>query len=90
MVLLLCFVAAGVAIGGVETAEHTAIAVHAPSDVRGSAFGVLAAVQAFGNLAASSVAGILWTTVSPAAAFSFAAALTTAAVVAFIPVLRRP
>lgn len=88
--LSLSFVAAGVAIGCVETAEHTAIAVHAPVDVRGSAFGVLAAAQAFGNLAASSIAGVLWTVVSPVAAFTFAAALTTAAVIAFIPALRRP
>lgn len=59
--LLACFAAAGVAIGCVETAEHTAVAVHAPTDVRGSAFGLLAAAQAFGNLAASSIAGIVWT-----------------------------
>jgi hypothetical protein len=58
--------------------------------VRGSAFGVLAAAQAFGNLAASSIAGVLWTVVSPVAAFTFAAALTTAALIAFIPALRRP
>ncbi len=67
------FALAGVGIGCVETAEHAAIATHAPDDIRGSAFGLLAAVQSFGNLAASSIAGILWTLVSPAAAFVYAA-----------------
>src|SRR5215213_3033601 len=45
------FVAAGVAIGCVETAEHAAVAALAPVELRGSAFGLLAAVQSFGNLA---------------------------------------
>lgn len=85
-----CFVAAGVAIGCVETAEHAAVAAHAPQAVRGSAFGLLAATQAFGNLAASSVAGILWTLVSPVAAFAYAAALCLAALAALVPPLRAP
>ena len=41
------FVAAGVAIGLVETAEHAAVAALSPPELRGSAFGALAAVQAF-------------------------------------------
>jgi MFS family permease len=45
------FLAAGVAIGCVETAEHAAVAALAPVELRGSAFGLLAAVQSFGNLA---------------------------------------
>jgi hypothetical protein len=40
-------------------------------DVRGSAFGLLAAVQSFGNLAASGVAGLIWAAVSPEAAFAY-------------------
>jgi MFS family permease len=64
-VLLLAFVLAGVGIGCVETAEHAAVAVAAPADIRGSAFGLLAAVQSFGNLAASGIAGLIWTLVSP-------------------------
>lgn len=78
-VLAVCFVAAGVAIGCVETAEHAAVARLAPEDLRGSAFGLLAGVQSFGNLVASSVAGLLWTVVSPAAGLLFAAALMTIA-----------
>ncbi|MEJ7721848.1 MAG: hypothetical protein WKF58_16110 [Ilumatobacteraceae bacterium] len=55
-VLLPWFVLAGIGIGCVETAEHTAVATHAPEHLGGSAFGLLAATQSFGNLAASAVA----------------------------------
>ena len=70
--------AAGVGIGFVETAEHAVVARLAPPGIRGSAFGLLAAVQSFGNLAASAVAGALWTLASPAAAFVFLAAAMAA------------
>jgi MFS family permease len=72
-VLLLAFVLAGVGIGCVETAEHAAVAIAAPADIRGSAFGLLAAVQSFGNLAASGIAGLIWTLASPEAAFVYLA-----------------
>lgn len=68
------FVLAGAGIGCAETAEHTAVAVLAPPEVRGSAFGVLAAIQSFGNFAASGVAGLVWTLASPEAAFFYIAA----------------
>lgn len=73
-VLLIAFVLAGIGIGCVETAEHAAVAVAAPAHIRGSAFGLLAAVQSFGNLAASVAAGLIWTLVSPEAAFVYIAA----------------
>jgi MFS family permease len=66
-----CFIAAGVAIGLVETAEHAAIASAAPARLRGSAFGLLAAIQSLGNLAASGIAGLLWTALSPRVAFAY-------------------
>lgn len=69
LVLFSCFVLAGIAIGCVETAEHAAVATFVPAEIRGSAFGVLAAIQGFGNLAASGIAGMLWTTVSAPVAF---------------------
>lgn len=72
--ILVGFLLAGVAIGCVETAEHAVVAALAPDTLRGSAFGLLAAVQSFGNLAASAVAGALWTLASPKAAFIYAAA----------------
>src|SRR3954471_7037029 len=65
--LAAAFALAGIGIGCVETAEHAAVATLAPENVRGSAFGVLAAVQSLGNLIASAAAGLIYTLVSPAA-----------------------
>ncbi|MEV7968192.1 hypothetical protein AB0O34_19735 [Sphaerisporangium sp. NPDC088356] len=59
----------------------------APTDLRGSAFGLLATVQPLGNLAASSIAGILWTLISPGAAFSY---LTIWMILALIGLLITP
>jgi MFS family permease len=87
--LLPAFVLAGIAIGCVETAEHAAIATHAPDPVRGSAFGLLAAIQSLGNLAASVVAGILWTALSPSWAFAYLAAWMALAL-AILAVSARP
>jgi MFS family permease len=84
--LLFAFVLAGVGIGCVETAEHAAVAASAPPDIRGSAFGLLAAVQSFGNLAASAIAGLIWTLASPEAAFVYVAGWMLLALV----VLARP
>jgi hypothetical protein len=64
-VVALPFIAAGVGISAVETAEHAAVAALATDNTRGSAFGVLAPIQALGDVAASAVAGILRTVVSP-------------------------
>lgn len=66
------FLAAGVGIGAVETAQHSVVASSAPQEVRGSAFGFLAGVQSVGNLAASAVAGVLWAALGPTAAFVYA------------------
>jgi MFS family permease len=74
-VLAAGFVVAGVGIGLVETAEHAAVATFAPDSIRGSAFGLLAAVQSFGNLAASAVVGLVYTLASPEAAFWYASAI---------------
>lgn len=73
------FATAGVGIGLVETAEHAAVATFAPDAIRGSAFGFLAAVQSFGNLAASAVVGVLYTLASPTVAFAYAAAVMISA-----------
>ncbi len=74
MFLGVCFVAAGVAIGCGETAENAAVARLAPEHLRGSAFGMQSALQSVGNLAASVIAGVLWTAISPEAAFLYVAA----------------
>jgi MFS family permease len=87
--LLAClFVLAGLGIGVGETAETAAVAALAPPELRGSAFGLVAAVQAFANLAASAVAGLLWRAVSPEAAFLYLAGWSTLAAVAFAASIR--
>ena len=86
VVLAVCFAVAGLGIAFAETAEHAAVANHSPLDIRGSAFGALATVQALGNFAASAVAGLIYTLVSPRAAFVYLAAWMIAAVVAFVGV----
>ena len=80
------FVFAGVGIGFAETAESAAVAGLAPEELVGSAFGLLASVQSFGNFAASAVAGGLWTLVSPRAAFAYLAVwmLLSLAMLAFV------
>jgi MFS family permease len=77
------FVAAGVGIGLVETSQHSAVAGLAPLDCRGSAFGLLAAVQSIGQLAASAVAGLLWTLASPRVAFLYLVGWSLVALVLF-------
>jgi MFS family permease len=83
------FLAAGVAIGCVETAEHAAVAALAPVELRGSAFGLLAAVQSFGNLAASAITGLLWTAVSPRLAFGYLVAWMLLALIGLLAAERR-
>jgi len=82
-VLLLggAFAIAGLGIGLVETAEHATVATFAPERIRGSAFGLLAAVQIIGNLAASAVVGVLYAAVSPSVAFGYAATVMLVALV---------
>jgi MFS family permease len=87
--LAIPFILAGVGIGAVETAQHSAVAALAPKDLRGSAFGLLATVQSLGNLAASTVSGILWTTLSPTAAFTYLAAWMVLALGGFAFTARR-
>ena len=84
ILLAACFIAAGVGIGAVETAEHSAVAALAPENLRGSSFGALAGIQSLGNLVASAIAGLLYTAVSPAAAFVFPAAAMALAACALV------
>jgi MFS family permease len=72
--LAVAFIAAGIGIGCAEAAEHAAVAALAPEHLRGSAFGLLATVQAGGDVIASTIAGLLYTIASPAVAFGYVAA----------------
>jgi len=82
------FALSGTGKGLVETAQGAAVALLAPSQLLGSAFGALAAIQSFANLAASAVAGALWTLVSPRAAFLYLAGWAAVSVVALVAVRR--
>ena len=75
------FAVAGIGIGLVETAEHAAVATFAADEIRGSAFGLLAAIQSFGNLAASAIVGLLYTLASPTIAFGYATVVMITALV---------
>jgi MFS family permease len=81
------FLAAGVGIGFVEAAEHAAVAGAAPTQLRGSAFGLLAGVQSLGNLAASAIAGLLWSAFSPSWAFAYLAGWMLLALVLLLAAL---
>ncbi len=73
VILVASFIVAGLAIGYIETCEHAAVATLAPTNLRGSAFGLLATVQSFGNIGASAIAGVLWSAFSPTVAFVYLA-----------------
>jgi MFS family permease len=85
----LAFAAAGAGIGIAEPTESAVVAQLLPDRLRGSGFGVLGAVQATGDLVATVIAGLLYTLISPAVAFGYAAAWMVAAAIAS-GALRRP
>ena len=72
--LLLFFVLAGAGVGLAETAESALVARLLPDALRGSGFGLLGAVQSLGDFVSSAAVGLVWTIVSPRAAFLVAAA----------------
>jgi MFS family permease len=72
--LLGTFALAGGGIGLAETAEGAWVARLLPDRLRGSGFGLLGAVQSFGDFASSATVGLLYTAVSPAVGFAYAAA----------------
>lgn len=80
--LVVAFGAAGAGIGLAEPTQSAVVAQLLPDHLRGSGFGVLGVVQASGDVVATVVAGVLYTVVSPAAAFAYAAAWMCAAVMA--------
>lgn len=80
--LLVAFLLAGAGIGFAETAESTVVAQQLPERLRANGFGVLGLTQSIGDLAATVVAGVLWSLVSPAVAFGYAAVWMLASVVA--------
>lgn len=87
-ILAVSFLVAGLAIGCIETCEHAAVATLAPTNLRGSAFGLLATVQSFGNIGASAIAGVLWSVFSPTVAFVYLALWSLVAVLVLVRLAR--
>lgn len=73
--LFLLFALAGVFIAAEDTLESTITADFIPSTTRGIGMGVLGTVNGIGDFAASVLVGVLWSVVSPAAAFGASALL---------------
>lgn len=65
----------GFSIAIVDALEGASTADLISDEVRGTAYGVLGTVNGIGDLVASVVVGTLWTAVSPASAFGYAAVL---------------
>jgi MFS family permease len=86
--LILVFVLAGVAYAFQQSLERAIAADIAPKEVRGTGFGVLAAVNGIGDLVASTIVGALWTAFSPSIAFSYAFVMTIVGAVATMVALR--
>ncbi|MGA9883062.1 MAG: MFS transporter [Candidatus Acidiferrales bacterium] len=74
--LAVLFALAGVHGGFQESLEKSVAAEMLPRANRGSGFGVLAAANGLGDVLSSIVVGALWSAVSPAAGFAYAAAFT--------------
>ena len=84
--LLTLFFLAGLALSAEEVLEGTVAAELLPDTLRGTGYGVLAAVNGVGDLVASTTVGLLWATVSPAAGFGFAASTSLLGAVALLRV----
>jgi MFS family permease len=75
------FLAYGIYFGLTEGVEKAWVADMAPADRRGTAFGIYNAALGVGTLLASLLFGLLWTRVSPAAAFFTGGGLSLVATV---------
>jgi MFS family permease len=87
--LAVLFTMAGVYIGIVDAMERSLAAGLLPKEQRGVGYGVLATANSFGDLLSSVIVGLLWTHVSAAAGFGYAAALTLAGAVCLVLVPAR-
>jgi len=72
------FILAGIYVAGQDALEDALTAELTGKDQHGIAFGTLAAVNGVGDFVSSIIVGILWTHVSPVAAFGYSTVLFTA------------
>ncbi|MFQ5750675.1 MAG: MFS transporter, partial [bacterium] len=76
--LAILFGLGGVFIAVEDALERAVAADLLPEHVRATGFGTLAAVNGVGDLISSAVVGLLWTKISPAVGFGYAAVLSLA------------
>jgi MFS family permease len=77
LALIVLFGLAGIHSGVQQSLEKSLAAELLPAQIRGSGFGVLATANGIGDLISSVAVGALWSAVSPAAGFLYAAVFTT-------------
>lgn len=82
------FVVAGLVIGIEETIEGVLCAKLVDKNLRGSAYGALAATNGIGDMISSSLVGVLWTAANPTVAFGFAAVACALGTLALLIVVR--
>jgi MFS family permease len=87
--LILLFAIAGIYIGIVDSMERALAADLLPLSQRGIGYGVLATANSVGDLLSSIVVGFLWSHVSVASGFIYAAALTAAGAAALFVIPRQ-
>jgi MFS family permease len=86
--LALIFVGAGIFTATTETIEGAWAADLLPSETRGTGFGVLRTVNGIGDLASSTIVGLLWVAHSPTLAFQYSAVLSAVGALALLRVRR--
>jgi MFS family permease len=84
--LLGLFLLAGLSLSAEEVLEGTVAAGLLPENLRGTGYGVLAAVNGVGDLVASAAVGLLWAVVSPEAGFLYAASTSLVGAVVLLRV----
>jgi MFS family permease len=85
-ILAVLFVLAGIYIGIVDAMERALAADLLPVEQRGVGYGVLATANSIGDLLSSIVVGYLWSHVSAASGFIFAAVLTIMGAIALFAI----
>jgi len=78
--IIVIFLGYGIYFGLTEGVEKAWVADLAPASARGTAFGIYNAALGVGGLVSSVMFGIIWTRVSPSAAFFTGAAVAVAAI----------
>lgn len=67
------FIITGIAIASIDALERSLAASLLPTELLGTGYGALAALQGIGALLSSSLVGILWSMLSPAFGFGYSA-----------------